>query len=467
MLFNSLSFILFFAVVFALNYLFKNHNRYRHIMLLAASYYFYAVWNEWLLLLIFFSTATDYFFAAWIEDTASKRTKKRILIASIVINFGILATFKYLDFFIQSSYDFLAAMGLNPSIHTLGILLPVGISFYTFQSISYIVDVYNQNTKAERSFLRYALYIAYFPQLVAGPIVRSTDFFPQLSRVPVLTREDFTFAVYMITMGLFKKVVLATYFAGMTDPVFGSPDAYSSFEIMVAILAFSLQIYFDFSGYSDTAIGLSRLLGITLPPNFNFPYGARNITEFWRRWHISLSNWLRDYVYIPLGGNRFGRVRAGKNLMLTMTLGGLWHGASWNFVIWGMLHGLLLVLDKHVSFLRNHISTMRSFLFAVTTFLIVSLMWLPFRADDFGVTLAMLSRLFEFSMPASLTVAHLLLLAFSLGIIIHHKISFVSNYALILFSKLPVAVMAFIVSLYVNLIVVFGTMEQPFIYFQF
>jgi len=436
-------------------------------MLVVASYYFYAVWNEWLLLLILFSTATDYLFAIWIESSNSKRIKKRILFASVAINFGILGTFKYLDFFIQSTYDLLSAIGLNPSIHTLGILLPVGISFYTFQSISYIVDVYYKNTKAERSFLRYALYIAYFPQLVAGPIVRSTDFFPQLSRVPVLTRADFTFAVYMITMGLFKKVVLATYFAGMTDPVFGSPDSYSSFEIFVAILAFSLQIYFDFSGYSDTAIGLSKLLGINIPANFNFPYGARNITEFWRRWHISLSNWLRDYVYIPLGGNRFGRHKAYKNLMLTMTVGGLWHGASWNFIIWGGMHGLLLVADKHFSFLRSHTTVIRSFIFALTTFLIVSFMWLPFRADDFSVTLVMLDKLAEFSMPTSLTLAHLLLLLFSFGLIIHHKISFVSNYSLHIFSKLPVPVMAFIVSLYVNLIVVFGTMEQPFIYFQF
>jgi alginate O-acetyltransferase complex protein AlgI len=345
MLFQSPLFGLFFAALVCLLLAVRARSA-RHTILLAGSYLFYAAWDVRFLSLLILSTAVDFVVGGRLKDLEDPRRRKLWLALSIVTNLGILGVFKYLGFFADSAADLAALFGVELPHTTLQIVLPVGISFYTFQSMSYTIDVYRRTLSPESSPLRFALYVAFFPQLVAGPIVRAAHFLPQLAADAPPRLRDVAPGIFLFAIGLFKKVVMADHFARVVDPVFDTPEFFGAGALALASLANVLQVYCDFSGYSDMAIGAARILGYRLPQNFDRPFASRSPAEMWQRWHISLSTWLRDYLYISLGGNRLGRRRTAANLMLTMTIGGLWHGAAWTYVLWGFGHGLLLVADR-------------------------------------------------------------------------------------------------------------------------
>jgi alginate O-acetyltransferase complex protein AlgI len=345
MLFCTSEFLVFFLLVFAV-YWAMPWKQWRIWLLVGASYYFYACWNHQLALLVFSTTVVDYFIGLGLERLQSKARRRLLLIASLVMNLGILCYFKYTNFFLDSLKASLDAAGYSVPWGPLEILLPVGISFYTFEAINYTVDVYKRRIPAERNLSHFLLFITFFPHLVAGPIVRARDFLPQ-----VRTRKRFSWTrmqlgVQLFLLGLIKKLAIADRMALYVDPVFKNPSAYSSHAVWLATIAYALQIYCDFSGYTDMALGTAHMLGYKLAQNFNMPYLAVNVSDFWRRWHMSLSTWLRDYLYIPLGGSRGGEYKTVRNLMITMSLGGLWHGASWTFVVWGIYHGILLIVHR-------------------------------------------------------------------------------------------------------------------------
>ncbi len=390
MKFNSLSFVIFFIVVYGLLIILKNE-KHKKSLLLVASYFFYGYWDYRFLSLIGFSTIVDYFVGKKLDE--DKIDRKLLIIISLVINLGLLGVFKYFNFFIDS---FNSVFGGNLS--SLNIILPVGISFYTFQTLSYSLDVYRRKINHVDSLIDFALFVSFFPQLVAGPIVRAKDFLPQLKNKIVLSSDNYLIGFQIFLFGAVKKVLIADRLAYYVDNVFVSPRVFDSLTIWLAVVSYAVQIYADFSGYSDMAIGISRMLGFTLPKNFDVPYVARNITEFWRRWHISLSSWLKDYLYISLGGNRKGRIRTYLNLLITMVLGGLWHGASYNFVLWGTLHGLALAIHKfYMEFIEKNTKVKLFPLNWIATLMFVSTLWVPFRAESFSLTLDILKKMYIFS----------------------------------------------------------------------
>ncbi len=342
MLFCSLPFCLFFLIVFVIYWLLPWRAA-RVYVLLAASFYFYAAWNQWLALLLTASALLDYFLARGMEAWSAPRVRKLLLLVSLAGNLGLLCYFKYANFFLRSLEECAAVAGFQMLMPTLRVLLPVGISFYTFEAINYTVDVYRRKMHAERNLAHFLLFILFFPHLMAGPIVRARDFLPQIHR-----RKRFSWlrahtGVLLIILGVIKKMGVADRIALYVDPVFADPGAFNSIALWSAAIGYALQVYCDFSGYSDMALGLAHLLGYHLAPNFNMPFLSANIAEMWRRWHISLSTWIRDYLFIPLGGSRGSRWQTIRNVLLTMTLCGLWHGANWNCVLWGLLTGMLLV----------------------------------------------------------------------------------------------------------------------------
>ena len=353
MIFNSLHFALFLPVVLVLVTMLRTRVTARNWVLLIASYYFYGMWDWRFLGLLVLTTVIDWGVGLWLgsrppddgHDPREHGRRRRVLAISIVTNLLVLGVFKYFDFFAQSLSDGLHALGLNASLPLLHVVLPVGISFYTFQSMSYTIDVYRGDLPPERSLMRFALYVAFFPQLVAGPIERATTLIRQVDTVRTVRREDVFWGFHMVCWGLFKKVVLADNAALVADKVFEASSP-GGVTVLLGVYAFAVQIYCDFSGYSDIARGCAKMMGFDLMVNFNLPYLATNPSDFWKRWHISLSTWLRDYLYIPLGGSRGGAFRTNVNLMLTMFLGGLWHGAAWNFVFWGVFHGTLLCAHR-------------------------------------------------------------------------------------------------------------------------
>jgi alginate O-acetyltransferase complex protein AlgI len=344
MLFNSAQFVGFFVVVYAL-YVVLRH-RAQNAMLLLASWFFYGSWDWRFLGLMLLSTTMDYSFGRVLGRIRDARRRKLVLITSIVVNLGILFVFKYFNFFALTFNQLLRVVALDVDVHLLQVILPLGISFYTFHNISYIVDVYYERVEPTRDFVEFALYVALFPQLIAGPIARPAHLLPQIQSPRRITYEMFRTGAWLILLGYFKKVVLADNMAAFTRPLFDNPAAFHGTEVLLGVYAFAFQIYGDFSGYSDIARGLSKLMGFELMVNFRHPYFAVNPADFWRRWHISLSTWLRDYVYIPLGGNRQGTAKTYRNLMITMFLGGLWHGAAWHFIAWGVFHGVLLCVHR-------------------------------------------------------------------------------------------------------------------------
>lgn len=395
MLFNSFEFLLFFPVVTALY--FASPYRFRWALLLAASYYFYGSWNWKYLGLIVASTLIDYIAARGMSATVTQRGRRIFLFASLVGNLGILFTFKYYNFFRDSAAELFTRLGLESALPAADLLLPVGISFYTFQSLSYTVDVYLRKRDPERHLGRFALYVAFFPQLVAGPIERSTRLLPQLSQHHDFEYDRVTHGIKQMGWGLIKKIVIADNLALLVNAVYASPQDFDSITLAVATFAFAFQIYCDFSGYSDIAIGAARVMGIDLMQNFDRPYFAKSIGEFWRRWHISLSTWFRDYVYIPLGGGRVDQARLYVNLMTVFVLSGLWHGANWTFVCWGAVHGACLVLSRATEEVRGRFalpeSSVRNAFQIAITFTIVCLAWVFFRAETLGDAQLILTQL--------------------------------------------------------------------------
>jgi alginate O-acetyltransferase complex protein AlgI len=345
MLFCSTQYLIFFAIIFIAYWSLPWH-RVRVWLLMGASFYFYASWNKWLAGLICISTAMDYFVALGMDASTSPRKRKLLLGISLVANLGLLCYFKYANFFLDSLQEALSAVGGQASMPVLSAIIPVGISFYTFEAINYTMDVYRRRIPAERNLGNFMLFITFFPHLVAGPIVRARDFLPQIHRRKHWDWARLQLGVQYFLMGLFKKLAIADRMALYAQPVFENPEQYSTGSVWLATIAFTIRIYCDFSGYTDMALGSAHMLGYKLAKNFNMPYLAVNISEFWRRWHISLSSWLRDYLFIPLGGSRRSTWQTCRNLMITMTLGGLWHGVSWMFVVWGILHGGFLVFHR-------------------------------------------------------------------------------------------------------------------------
>jgi alginate O-acetyltransferase complex protein AlgI len=345
MIFTEPVFLLFFAVCWSVHWLLGSHRR-QKLWLIACSYFFYGSWDWRFLGLIVAATCVDYLVAQQLERHTEPATRKLILFASLAFNLGVLGFFKYFNFFVQSGTGLLHWLGLHVQPKTLPIVLPVGISFITFQTLSYTLDVYRRELAASRSFLDFAFFVSFFPQLVAGPIVRARDFLPQLAHKPQLAGVEGRRMLLMFLGGFLKKACLADNLARAIDPIFAKPGGVHGLDAALAALSYSVQIYCDFSGYSDMAIAVAGMLGYRLVKNFDFPYFSRDVQEFWRRWHMSLSSWLRDYLYISLGGSRGSRWFTYRNLFLTMLLGGLWHGANTTFLVWGALHGAALIAHR-------------------------------------------------------------------------------------------------------------------------
>jgi D-alanyl-lipoteichoic acid acyltransferase DltB (MBOAT superfamily) len=389
MLFNSFVFVPFFLLTYVIYLLLAKSYKAQNILLLIASYIFYGTWNWRFLLLLGTSTLVDFLVARALEKTEASNQRKRLLLISLLVNLSILGFFKYFNFFIESTINFLNVLGIQADPITLNIILPVGISFYTFQTLSYTIDVYRRKLKPAQNLLDFALYISFFPQLVAGPIERSTNLLPQITSPRKIKLAQVDAGLFIILWGYFKKVVVADNISVIANEVFNNYPQYQGLDLILGVLAFTIQIYCDFSGYSDIARGLAKLMGFELMVNFKLPYFAINPSDFWARWHISLSTWLKDYLYIPLGGNRYGVLSTCRNLMITMILGGLWHGAAWNFVLWGAFHGAILVLyrlfdrnPEHLDPWSGNYSYLRIFSKMILMFALTNIGWVLFRSTS-------------------------------------------------------------------------------------
>ncbi|MBM3215605.1 MBOAT family protein [Candidatus Poribacteria bacterium] len=470
MLFNSVRYVAFFIVVYVAYWLLVRTKTPRILLLLAASYFFYGSWNAWFLGLILASTVIDYMAALAIDAAHTSRGRTAALVISLAANLGLLFTFKYLGFAATSAQAASDRLGLGWSIAVPDLILPVGISFYTFQSLSYTIDVYRREVEPTRSFWKFALFVAFFPQLVAGPIVRAKDFLPQLSARADLDADLRLRGLWFCLIGFTKKIVIADYLAiNLADRVFSAPEQYTGTETLMGIYAYAAQIYCDFSGYSDIAIGSAMLLGFHLPTNFDRPYAASNLQDFWRRWHITLSTWLRDYLYIPLGGSRKGNARTYANLAIVMLLGGLWHGAAWTFVVWGALHGGALATTRAWQRARGAkpLTGWRRGVGIVLTFHFVCLGWVVFRAPTFGSVVEVLSRL----VYGGAGLANVPLTAYALLILVAAGNGMRSSWVNRLregFVRLPAPAQAAALVAATLLVYRFHSTDVvPFIYFQF
>ena len=489
MLFNSGLFLWLFLLFTLVYMLLNRRDTLRLLFVMLFSYYFYYKSSGIYFFLLAIVTTSDYLLAKMIykvqksndEMGYNRNAKGKWLLAlSLLIDLGLLGYFKYTNFF-----GSLYANITGGSFDALDIFLPVGISFFTFQSLSYIIDVYRGTLKPLNSILDYAFYVSFFPQLVAGPIVRAHDFIPQIRKPVEITKEMFGTGVFFIVGGLFKKAVISDYISiNFVERVFDQPSLYSGFENLMGIYGYALQIYCDFSGYSDMAIGIALLLGFKFPINFNAPYKSSSITEFWRRWHISLSSWLKDYLYISLGGNRKGKLRQYINLLITMLLGGLWHGASLNFVVWGGLHGILLTIDKIWKQICPKLSAVQSkhdtgkpnrfvsFIGGIVTFHVGCLGWVFFRCSSFDTAFAMIMQVFNhFQSQVALqwltgywAVAELILL----GYLLHFMPQRMSAFTKRMVIKMPLILQVLLIVIVIYIVIQIKSSDVlPFIYFQF
>jgi D-alanyl-lipoteichoic acid acyltransferase DltB (MBOAT superfamily) len=496
LLFTRLFFWGFFAFLLLFYSILYKKNTLRNAYLFVMSLFFYYKSGGYFFTLLIFSTIADFTLGQLIYTAKTELKKKLFVATSIIINLGLLGYFKYTYFF-TDLYNTAFHADLSVTNHLASwtnslfgssfdisrIILPVGISFYTFQTISYTVDVYRKKLKPVKNIVDFGFYVSFFPQLVAGPIVRAAEFIPQLYQKFKLTRQEFGHAIFLILSGLVKKMLISDYISiNFVDRVFDAPLSFTGFENLMAVYGYSIQIYCDFSGYTDIAIGIALLLGFRLPVNFNSPYKAMNITDFWRRWHISLSSWLRDYLYIPLGGNKKGKIRMYINLMITMLLGGLWHGASLRFVIWGGIHGVGLVIHKlwvklNLS-LSKHYHTRKSkniiyrFISVFTTFNLVSIAWIFFRAGTMDDALNMMKQIlsnFQFHLiPIMISSYYKSFFIITLGFVIHWLPSSLKENYRGWFIKSHVLVKVLIVVVIVFILFQAKSAEiQPFIYFQF
>lgn len=473
MLFNSLTFVVFFAIVLAL------HNmpfswRQKKFNLLIASYLFYAAWNPPFVVLLWISTLVDWHVAKWMFVEKVKSKRRMLLTLSILTNLGILGFFKYGDFLLQNWQAFMALFGIDYQVPEWSIILPVGISFYTFQTMAYSLDIYLNRAKPAKKFLDFALFVTFFPQLVAGPIVRPTHLIPQFEKARKASKQMLIWGLALMTLGLFQKVVIADgALASASDAVFGAEGAVSFRDAWLGTMAFAGQIFSDFAGYSTTAIGVGLTLGFSLPTNFRFPYAAIGFSDFWRRWHISLSTWLRDYLYIPLGGNRLGNVRTYVNLMLTMLIGGLWHGASWTFVVWGGLHGSYLAAERYlrpkfkdVAFLKT---TLMQIMLGLLTYALVNITWVFFRAQTFPKAFSMVQSMVGLNpdgkhVLATIYIIQVVVVTVAM-LVIHWKMRNTSLEAVV--AKVPWPILGLTWGAMLFFIIITQGSGDAFIYFQF
>ena len=469
LLFNSGFFLFFFLFVLLFHRAFLRNHRAKIIFLLVASLYFYFKSSGVYFVLIIVSSLIDYFAGKWIFVTEDKLKRKLLLVISIITNLGLLGYFKYTNFFIQIVNDFSSS-----HLDMLDIFLPVGISFFTFQSMSYTIDIYREKIKPEEKFSDFLFFVSFFPQLVAGPIVRASDFLPQIHEESYITKQDIGKAVVLIMAGLFKKAVIADYISiNFIDRIYEWPSRYTGVENLLAVYGYSLQIYCDFSGYSDMAIGLALLMGFKLPDNFNSPYKASTITEFWRRWHISLSSWLRDYLYIGLGGNRKGKLRTYFNLFATFLLCGLWHGAAWKFIIFGAIHGAVLSIEKFFKLPEKMNSNwFLRIVGIVITFHVFAFSLLFFRPQSFQNAYDMVHQIFTyFKGEVFIQFVNgypMIALLIVIGYMLHY---IPQKWELAwqgFVTKLPLVGKAILLVIVIWLVAQFKSADiQPFIYFQF
>lgn len=489
MLFNSIEFVIFFIIVLSVVSIFK-YKKFQHIFLLISSYFFFYFSSNYLLTLLIVSTILDYYIGQAIWNAKTKSKKKLLLIISLVGNLGLLGFFKYSDFAINQFNILGNYFEIGSNIPFLELALPIGISFYTFQTISYTVDVYRGVLSPSKSFREFALFVSFFPQLVAGPIIRAKDFLPQLReklentthtrlRQIIINNRNLKLGITIMAFGFLKKMFFADNIAVIANDIFSNPLGLDSLTIWLGTIAFGMQIYCDFSGYSDIAIGAALILGFKIPRNFNKPYFATSPTDFWRRWHISLSLWLRDYLYIPLGGNKKSSGRMYTNLIVVMFLGGLWHGASWNFVVWGLLHGAYLSIHKLISNKFPHLklhpffkTTAGKVISILITQYFVFLAWIPFRVEDTDAmiysiqkyvlidfqTLEVSQVLFQHIIPV------IIMLIFAVGLFI----SFTKPNIIEKISELKLRYWTIIFSIILLLIVfTYSGWSEDFIYFRF
>jgi len=474
-LFNSLEFLVFLPVFMAVY--FATRGRTRLVLCVVASYVFYAMFDWRFLALLAFITLANFDLGKHIAASDNQRRRKILLVASLVVNLGVLGAFKYFNFFIESAATVLGALGLDTSGGFVNIVLPIGISFYTFSAMTYTIDLYRNDIQVERSLLRFAAFIALFPKLVLGPIVRASELLPQLAADRTPTWRALQSGFLLVLLGLFKKVVIADNCAPLVDGIFLRPDLFTSLNVLLGAYLYAFQLYCDFSGYTDIAIGIGRMLGFEFPKNFDRPFFSQSIGQFWRRWHMSLSFWLRDYLYIPLGGSRCGSVRTYRNLIITMVLCGLWHGAAWTYVLFGLLHGLFLTAQKLIGGpFRRAAAKLRipdpvvNVALVVITFHLCSLTFVIFRADSFGNALHVYSRIFSFDTWNPLALKQLLDLARALGLIsllaLLELISFRFSFAALLERSVVLRVAAACAAVW--LILILGNFSgAQFIYFQF
>ena len=479
MLFNSIDFAIFFPIFYLLYWIVSKKLTIRNILILAGSYVFYAWWDWRFLFLIIFSSFVDYFIGQKIYNAKSKKSKKGYLIVSLLSNLGLLAYFKYTNFFIDSFINSFRFFGAELDSYSLYIILPVGISFYTFQTLSYTIDIYRDRLEPTKNWLAFFSFVAFFPQLVAGPIERASHLLPQFFKTYSFNYKLFKSGLLLVAFGLFKKMVIADRLAILVNEVYNSPEIYAGTDLIIATIFFAIQIYCDFSGYSDIAIGIARTMGFDLMKNFDAPYFARSITDFWRRWHISLSTWFRDYVYIPLGGSRKGEYRVYLNLFIVFVVSGLWHGAAITFIIWGAIHGLIIVAEKvfgNYGLTINRKGFASSIFFTIFTFMVVCFAWIFFRANSFADSMYIVRNIFDFSCLKTVyslglpepefkvaIIAVLALLGFDL---IHRKFN-----ALNLLNRTNFVVRSISYSIIIFVILIFGVYGDggvsEFIYFQF
>jgi len=470
LLFNSALFLGLFLVFYPIYVLSRKTQYFRIAYVVLFSVFFYYKCSGIYFWLLLFSSVVDYSISRLIFVEKIQFYRKFYLVLSLLINLGLLGYFKYTNFFVENYNLF-----FDGKLKFADIILPVGISFYTFQTLSYTIDVYRKDLEPTKSFMDFLFFVSFFPQLVAGPIVRASDFIPQIYKKLQLTKEDFNRAILLIIGGLLKKAVISDYISlNFVDRVFDAPNSYTAFENLMASYGYAIQIYCDFSGYSDIAIGLALLMGFWLPDNFRTPYQSGSITEFWRRWHISLSSWLRDYLYISMGGSRKGKIRTYFNLFMTMFLGGLWHGASWKFVVWGVLHGLALVVEKFFGqFIKLPKNKVIRSIQVLITFHFVVFCWLFFRAKDFQTAFQVIENIqkltFDWNQWQTIILGYknvflLILIGFIWHFIPARGMEIIQK----TFNKLPFLLKAIVLGLIYWVVYATASAEAaPFIYFQF
>jgi alginate O-acetyltransferase complex protein AlgI len=474
-LFPTPTFAVFFVVVLTLSWTLMKHQRIWRVFILAASYVFYAWWDWRFIFLLAASTLVNHVVAVTIARSTGERRRRALLTGAIAFDLGLLGYFKYAGFLASSTHNLLASFGLETAPWIVRAALPVGISFYTFMAISYVVDTYRREIEPA-SLSRFAVYLSFFPHLVAGPIVRGSELLPQLRRARDPDSVDIGRAYWLIVSGLFLKVVIANHLAThIVDDVFAAPERHSSLEVLVGVYAYAVQIFADFCGYTNIAIGVALLLGFRFPQNFDAPYTAVSLQDFWRRWHMTLSRWLRDYLYIPLGGNRHGRLATYRNLLATMLLGGLWHGAAWTFVAWGGIHGAGLAVERAARDIRQarglgapRDTRLRRVVGRVVTFHVVCFAWIFFRADSFVRAWQILTQLFSAWSAPSPLVTTSVVAAIAVGVGAQYVPARAARAVPVFFARLPLPAQAASLGVALMLVQTLGPPGvAPFIYFRF